>query len=49
MLGWYQGTAEQDKVYKETGNFEGVENMTFIFSIDDEAVCGKSRKANLFK
>lgn len=49
MIGWYQGTPEQEKNYSETGRLEGVENMTFIFSVEDDVVCGKNRKTDIFK
>ena len=45
MLGWFQATEEQEKIYYETGSLDDVENFVFIFIIDDELKCGDERNA----
>ena len=45
MLGWLQATEEQEKNYGDTGGFEGIENLVFIFAISDELKCGTERRA----
>jgi hypothetical protein len=45
MLGWFQATEKQEKNYNETGALDGIENLIFIFGLDEEPKCGAERVA----
>ena len=45
MLGWYQDTEDEQNIVDETGSLENLENLLFIFVLQEEPVCGDERNA----
>jgi hypothetical protein len=45
MIGWFQGTQEQQDAYMQSGSLDGIENSLFAFSVQNELVCDQDHRA----